>query len=42
MGTARVRVFLDQKAKKYVLERFNIKEEEHKKMRGKTVTIVIQ
>lgn len=42
MGTARVRVFLDLKAKEYVLKHFNLKEEECKKMRGKSVTIVIQ
>ena len=41
MGTVRVRIFLDPLAKKYVLESFHIKEEERKKLKGKTVTIII-
>jgi len=41
-GTAKIRVFLDPKAKKYVLESFRIPEKGYKKLKGRTVTIVIQ
>ncbi|MBI2541203.1 hypothetical protein HYV80_00645 [Candidatus Woesearchaeota archaeon] len=41
MGTAKVRIFLDPKAKEYVAKQLNMKEEERRKLKGKTVTIVI-